>query len=156
MVADHIHLRNPRGLWFAPDLVAHSRGTCHPRAHACAEKDVPMTAPPLLLLPSPTMAPCFPQAFSYTLLAVVHCFVATSGYFHTVNPSPLPRTDLDLQSPSVSALSPRLSVRGCGVLMVLWWDQCSVRLSLLCPSLTSGWALLQGFEGLPPSPLSSL
>ena len=32
---------------------------CYLRAHSCAEKDIPVVVPPLLLLPSETMAPSF-------------------------------------------------------------------------------------------------
>lgn len=79
------HLWSPRWLqWFAatPILVAHIRGTCHPRAHACTEKDVPMTVPSLLW-PSPTMVPyytCGPRPpptlawlWHSTLQPMAHC-----------------------------------------------------------------------------------
>ena len=117
--------------------------SCHPsptpelhcllRAHGHTQAQVQAVSygsPPLLLSPSPTMAPClsfrsrpspgFPLMWHSHLQPVGHGSTAHGallpsllGCLYTANPIPLPRTDLWSLSLSTH---PHLSVSGCGVL----------------------------------------
>ena len=96
-------------------------GPCHPRACACAEKDIPMTVLPFLS-PFPTMVPCFscrprlppllPLLWCSTPQSVAHCSLASQAFSTHLTLF----LSLDLTSTVlVSATSPHLSISCCGV-----------------------------------------
>ena len=165
--SSQLPLAHTRGAWLpeahrrdALSPIAHTSGTSPPIA--CARGALPSESllvcrerysygnPPLLLLPFPTMAPCFsceprppprfPQLWCSVPQSMLFRFVAhgapvpsPSGCLHTANPSSLPGTAL--WSPSLITQPPPECLRLC-CLRVVVQMVCAAR-TLLCPPQSS-------------------
>ena len=126
--------------------IAHTRGPLPPRAPLSKSPRVhrerySYDSPPLLLLPSPTMAPCyscgpgppsgFPCLWCSAPQSLVHHSLAHLGCLHTANPSPLPATDLWSLSLSVQPLPKCLRLWCPGVVVPMVFVAFSLCFALL-------------------------